>query len=349
MAKVISLNLSEDQKKELDDCYKTSSNIYFKPRYQTICLKSEGKSTEDIAIEVGYNCNTINSWIRAYREKGINGLLSKRGRMPIEKDDGIEINTTHSIPDNAKAFRPTKEPFKCVCCGKEYPAHTKEYFMQHIVSGRYLVSNICKECKRNKKYDREYSENKTKLLCHRCLEYKPIDQFHIDSRTDKELTRESQYRIIYRGGRKSYCKDCYKTVERERYNRRSEKDRLYKCLQQRWLGARDRAKKHNTEFTITKDDLINKYNEQNGKCALTGIDLTFDMYQGRINTNISIDKINPKLGYTKNNIQLVCMAVNQMKNDLSMNELLSLCKKVIEHNDKLHELRDCPDLFNIEL
>lgn len=35
----------------------------------------------------------------------------------------------------------------------------------------------------------------------------------------------------------------------------------------------------------------------------------FDLYQGRTFTNVSIDQINPHLGYTKENIQLVCIRV----------------------------------------
>lgn len=39
-------------------------------------------------------------------------------------------------------------------------------------------------------------------------------------------------------------------------------------------------------------------------------------------TNISVDQINPKAGYTKDNVQLVCWAVNRMKGEMSMDELL---------------------------
>lgn len=43
--------------------------------------------------------------------------------------------------------------------------------------------------------------------------------------------------------------------------------------------------------------------------------MTFYLDNGRTFTNISIDRITPNLGYTKENIQLVCMAVNQMKSN----------------------------------
>lgn len=36
-----------------------------------------------------------------------------------------------------------------------------------------------------------------------------------------------------------------------------------------------------------------------------------DIDSRRPNTNVSVDRINPNLGYTKDNIQFICMAVNQ--------------------------------------
>lgn len=40
--------------------------------------------------------------------------------------------------------------------------------------------------------------------------------------------------------------------------------------------------------------------------------MTFKQCNGRTPTNVSIDQVNHKEGYVIGNIQLVCMAVNQM-------------------------------------
>lgn len=57
--------------------------------------------------------------------------------------------------------------------------------------------------------------------------------------------------------------------------------------------------------------------------------MTYEIDSGRVYTNVSVDKINPGKGYTLDNIQLVCMEVNQMKSDLDMQTLLFLCKSII--------------------
>lgn len=56
--------------------------------------------------------------------------------------------------------------------------------------------------------------------------------------------------------------------------------------------------------------------------------------EDRINTNVSIDQIMPSKGYTIDNIQLVCMAVNQLKSDLDMDTILILCSAIVDNAAK---------------
>ena len=38
--------------------------------------------------------------------------------------------------------------------------------------------------------------------------------------------------------------------------------------------------------------------------------MTYKFYEGRVNSNLSIDRIDSTKGYSKDNVQLVCMAAN---------------------------------------
>ena len=71
------------------------------------------------------------------------------------------------------------------------------------------------------------------------------------------------------------------------------------------------------------------WEKQDGKCALTGMQMTYKFYEGRVNTNLSVDRIDSTKGYSKDNVWLVCMAANQMKNDLSMEEFVEMCEAVV--------------------
>ena len=56
--------------------------------------------------------------------------------------------------------------------------------------------------------------------------------------------------------------------------------------------------------------------------------MTFSIGKGRISSNVSIDRINPKLGYTIKNIQLVCMECNQIKSDFLIKDVYHYCKAI---------------------
>ena len=89
------------------------------------------------------------------------------------------------------------------------------------------------------------------------------------------------------------------------------------------------------EFNLNLHFLITMYKNQNGKCAISGIPLTRNTNKAitRINNyNISIDRIDSKKGYTKDNIHLVCSCINIMKLDHNINTFLELCKIITVYN-----------------
>lgn len=207
---------------------------------------------------------------------------------------------------------------KCPICGGIYPL-TRDYFAR--VNGKHREESfhyICRNCENIIKYNKEWKDGM--LLCHSCYRYLPENDFSCNG-------GES----IVRNKRRYICRECYKKHQQERNKNLDDQKRLLKILKWRFLGARDRAKRHNIEFSITEKDLIELWKEQEGLCALTKIPMTYTLQEGRNNTNISIDRIDSTKGYIKDNIQLVCMAVNQMKSDLTMPELVFFCKNIIDN------------------
>jgi hypothetical protein len=78
---------------------------------------------------------------------------------------------------------------------------------------------------------------------------------------------------------------------------------------------------------IGEENIINLWKKQNGKCALTGIDMTYEKNTNikfRNPTNISVDKINPKLGYVLDNIHLTCLWANTGKLIYGVDEFRNL-------------------------
>ena len=158
-------------------------------------------------------------------------------------------------------------------------------------------------------------------FCNKCKQWKPISKFSIDN----------TFLHGNRGGLCRECKDCQRKRYYENRNKLFTDDEYalrYK-LQQALNGTRRRSKEKNMYNDLTIDFLLYLWEKQNGRCALTGLDMTYKFYEGRVNTNVSVGRIDSTKGYSKENVQLVCMAANQMKNDLSMCEFLDMCELVI--------------------
>jgi len=86
-----------------------------------------------------------------------------------------------------------------------------------------------------------------------------------------------------------------------------------------------RTEKHGN---ITYDYLIDLLNKQNGKCALSGVQMTYHLNDL---SSISIDRIDSNIGYEKGNVQLVCKFINLGKNDHS-NESVFYFLKLLKDN-----------------
>jgi CRISPR/Cas system Type II protein with McrA/HNH and RuvC-like nuclease domain len=80
---------------------------------------------------------------------------------------------------------------------------------------------------------------------------------------------------------------------------------------------------------FTKEELLNKIGN-NPSCAITGVPIDLSKPE-----TYSLDHIMPRSRGGENsldNCQIVTRQVNQAKSDLTTEEFVLLCKKVIEHN-----------------
>ena len=93
------------------------------------------------------------------------------------------------------------------------------------------------------------------------------------------------------------------------------------------------ARKKKFDCDITEADVFQMYEDQNGKCALTGFDMTLgssdDLVEKRYAA--SPDRINNELGYTKDNVWLVAARANSIKSDMTLEELIEWCDAVSQH------------------
>ena len=89
------------------------------------------------------------------------------------------------------------------------------------------------------------------------------------------------------------------------------------------------------QFQIEPEDALEVFVKQGRRCALSGVPLMF----ARKGQTASLDRIDSKLGYTKDNLQWVHKHINVAKNSLSVSDFVTMCREVVTPADAIQSLR----------
>lgn len=132
------------------------------------------------------------------------------------------------------------------------------------------------------------------------------------------------------GGVGKLCKDCFnshptvKKVEKRRLTKRktAHSTDFYKYMGYRLSAAKSRAKKKKIEFNLDTQFLIDLWSRQNGRCYYSGILMKGfgKEYNFQLWDSPSLDRKNPKDGYTKNNTVWTVFGINSFKQSLTEKE-----------------------------
>lgn len=165
--------------------------------------------------------------------------------------------------------------------------------------------------------------SKTHFECFRCRRDLPDSEFEITSWA--------------RGGRAAYlhpvCYKCRRQSSSKFASHHLVTPALQSFVERLITSARSSASHRGLVFALSSDDVIERYIEQGGKCALTGVRMTYT--KGSLTdkrpTALSIDRIHCERNYTIDNIHLVCRVVNIMRMDLSLEDFGEWCTAIVMH------------------
>ena len=98
-----------------------------------------------------------------------------------------------------------------------------------------------------------------------------------------------------------------------------------------WRSLLQHSKSRGIKLEITKEDLWSKWQSQNGKCAISGVDLSLpnsyiEYSTGK--TNASVDRIDSSKSYHLSNIQWVSKDVNLSKWHMVEEDFIKRCMEV---------------------
>ena len=80
MGKTKIIQLNDSQRQALEDGYRNGKSHAFRERCQMILLKSEKRTSAEIARFLDCHKITVHEWVKRYQAEGINGLKTRPGR-----------------------------------------------------------------------------------------------------------------------------------------------------------------------------------------------------------------------------------------------------------------------------
>lgn len=101
------------------------------------------------------------------------------------------------------------------------------------------------------------------------------------------------------------------------------------CLKNKFSGAIRQCKRKNREFNITEEDVIELFEQQNGRCYYTGVQLETEPGTGNF---FSIDRKDSSIGYTKENIVITTSEFNKLKNCYKIERLKDIAYNLLNND-----------------
>ena len=171
--------------------------------------------------------------------------------------------------------------------------------------------------------------------CRVCLSLKSLDAYTKDRTKKLGIT--------------NICKECAKVASRKYYvNNSKDIKKRVTCYSDSYIPKHSRdidsrlknlctnARNRNKEFCLVDQDIFDLWEKQDGQCAYSKLPLV--ALTNQFNT-VSLDRIDSSVGYVVNNIQLVCAAINKMKQEYTQEVFLMFCHLVTKNN----ELSELPE------
>jgi len=125
--------LTDVEQCALEQGYKGKGSFVFSQRCQMILLKSQGRSSREIAAILRTNLLSVNQWVQRYEKQGIQGLKTKggQGRKPILDKVQDEAIVKAAVKAERQRLKLAKAELE-VALDKEFSVRTLKRFLKNL-------------------------------------------------------------------------------------------------------------------------------------------------------------------------------------------------------------------------
>ena len=168
------------------------------------------------------------------------------------------------------------------------------------VSKKGREFKVCGDCNQSKKYN----------------EYRLVFKKGVRETPTRRGWQASDYSIRY-----SWCKPCESIRSQKKYRQSP--------FAQMFYLTKKRSEEKNIPFDLDRDFIKELYKNMPKKCPVLGIDLKYSEITSKkyqTDNSPSLDRINPKKGYTKDNVIIMSNLANRIKTDATTDQIEKVWK-----------------------
>ncbi len=98
-----------------------------------------------------------------------------------------------------------------------------------------------------------------------------------------------------------------------------------------WSSLKRCARCRQLDFTVSIEDAWRLFQKQQGRCALSGLQIELSRMANKCPQTASLDRIDNNRGYVDGNVQWLHKDINTMKHTMSQQRFVKLCANVAQH------------------
>lgn len=132
MAKTKVIQLTDQQRLQLEVGFRQGKSHAYRMRCRAILLKARGLTSKEVGIQTEMTHISVNSWVKRFEAEGVKGLETRpgRGRKPI-MDSSDEEAVRSAIENDRQSLMKAKEAWQ-QATGKEASESTFRAFLSAL-------------------------------------------------------------------------------------------------------------------------------------------------------------------------------------------------------------------------
>ncbi len=135
MGRPINIELTDEQRAELEHGYRDGGTHVFRQRCHMVLLKADNRRSVDVADILGVSAQTVNGWLWRYKHAGLTGLKTQpgQGRRSILRETEDAAAVRSAVADHRQRLAMARAELE-ERVGKRFSEKTLRRFLKNLAA-----------------------------------------------------------------------------------------------------------------------------------------------------------------------------------------------------------------------